>query len=216
MQSIIKVKMQNLLKYQTLVLVILLTTSCLVAFKPTQKSKNNKTQSFNIVVYYDTTAFAKAKDTILHLPKNQLQWTDFKAPPVMTEQSVAKSSVGFKYDADIAQSDEAITIRVSVSAFFIKTKSWKKPADANNYILQHEQRHFDLARYGAQLFASAIATKKMNLNNFDKTLQNTYSEAWQQYVKLQQQYDQDSNHSINEPQQLMWNTNIDNYLKLCR
>jgi hypothetical protein len=206
--------MQNKRIVNLFVLIILLCTSCLVAFKPSNKTSAPQ-QSFNIIVQYDTVAFAKAKDTILYKPQNRLIWADFKAQPKTNEVSVANSSVGFKYDASIAQNNDNITVTVYVSAFFIKTKSWKKEASANGYILQHEQRHFDLARYGSQLFANEIATKKMDINNFNETLQNAYTIAWKQYIGLQQQYDKESNHSINEAQQNQWNEKIDSYLKLC-
>jgi hypothetical protein len=207
--------MQSKLFVNLLALIILLGTSCLVSFKP-NNNKATLEQTFNLIVRYDTLAFSKAKDTILYKPNTQLSWSDFKAKPQLEKISVANSSVGFKYDANIEQTNENITVNVYVSAFFIKTQSWKKEASATTYILNHEQRHFDLARYGAQLLANEIASKKMNINNFNETLQTAYNTVWKQYSSLQQQYDTEANHSINEEKQTQWNQTVDSYLKLCK
>ncbi len=210
--------MQSTILLKLFTCLIVATSSCYTANKNYTKTITESTANpkFQIIVQYDTLAFAIATDTILYKPNNKLIWSDFKAAPILTSESVANSSVGFKYAAAIVQTDNSISVTVFVSTFFVKTKSWKKQNSATSYILQHEQRHFDIARYGVQLFANAIAGKKMDIKNFNKILQTTYAETWQNYLKLQNQYDTETNHSINKTQQELWNTKINNYLAMCK
>jgi hypothetical protein len=181
----------------------------LTAFSPKQKERD----AVILNVEYDTTAFKNSADTILYKNNNLLTWTDFKDKPKDNESTVANSAIGFKYNAGIKTSGKQITITVTTSSFFVRSKSWGKTAHKNAYILRHEQYHFNLARYGAELFKRNLLKENINRNNFNSKIDKAYYQAWNAYLKLQQQYDKDSNHSINKPQQALWETKIDGLLQ---
>jgi hypothetical protein len=170
---------------------------------------------YDFKITYDTTKFSATSDTILYKPNTKINWTDFKGKPKPDLNVVAISNVGFKYDANIVQTDEKITVNIIIGSFFIKNKSWKL-ANVNEYILQHEQLHFDLARVGAQLLQENLSKRKINKDNFDTELQNAYNESWETYRKLQSNYDLETNHSLNETKQKEWTTKINTMISLCK
>ncbi len=186
-----------------LVLISLITACSLpMPFKSTSKEKD-----YAINVKYDTLMAKNSKDTITFLTSTKLNWNDFKGKPKAELNVAAISNVGFKYDADIAETNNTITINIKVASFFIRSKSWKLNT-ATDYILEHEQLHFDIARVAADLFIKNIRRRKMNIDNFDTQLAAAYNEAWSEFSTLQRNYDSESNHSINKAQQEQWHTKV--------
>ena len=82
-----------------------------------------------------------------------------------------------------------------------------------DYLLNHEQRHFDLAESGAREFRKKLKQARFTPENFQKEVQNITREIDEKYKKLQQQYDKESDHSRNEEKQNEWNQKIDSMLK---
>lgn len=195
---------------------LILLFSAIIVFFVGSSFKPKKRATFNVNIAYDTTAFFNSKDTILHLPKSTLQWVDFKGKPDNQSHTVANSAVGFKFTAGIQSQDKNTTVHLKISSFFVRSKSWGKTKNLNNYILLHEQKHFDLARYGAELFRRNLLQQKMNASNASNFINKAYDDAWNTYLTLQAQYDKETNHSINTAQQEIWNKKIDSLLLECK
>ncbi len=195
------------------------TTISVIAFAviiytlPAFTPKPSEHDAVILNVEYDTTAFKNSTDTILYKNNTTLNWSDFKDKPKDNESTVANSAIGFKYNAGIKTSGRQTIITVTTSSFFVRSKSWGKTAHKNAYILKHEQYHFNLARYGAELFKQNLLKEKITYNNFNSKINKAYYQAWNAYLKLQQQYDKESNHSINKPQQALWEAKIDGLLQ---
>jgi hypothetical protein len=195
---------------------ILIVTLIVTSFFFFSSFVKKEKKSITMQVVYDSTAFAKSKDTVLYSLQKKLSWLDFKTTPPLNVNTVANSSVGFKFNAGIRNKNDDIVVIVKISSFFIRSKSWGKDKNKTDYILKHEQKHFDLSRYGAELFRRSIALQKLTENNINQCLQNAYSESWNTYVQLQAQYDKETNHSINKAKQEIWNIKIDSLLRECK
>jgi Bacterial protein of unknown function (DUF922) len=170
--------------------------------------------TITVTVVYDTTKFSTT-DTITYTNKTALQWTDFTATaPVKmnNENTVANSGVGFKFSASIQKSGNYINIGIRVSSFFIKPKSWVLSDSKTAHILNHEQRHFDIARYGAELLRQNFLKAKFNAKNINLVMTNIYNATWNTYLSIQGQYDRETNHSINKTQQQIWDKKIADWL----
>ncbi len=178
---------------------------CNTAFVPTPKK-------VIVNVVYDSTAYKSTSDTIIHLPTTNLTWGSFLASPKPNTGTVANSAVGFKFTAGITSNSQLTTVNIYISAFFIKSKSWGIEKNKTPYILNHEQQHFNIARYGAELLKRNIESQKYTDKNISENLNKAYGIAWTAYLKLQDQYDTESNHSIIKPKQEQWGTKIKNML----
>jgi hypothetical protein len=192
--------------------IIILITLVGYVFSAFTLPKEHSSNVVSINIVYDTTAFKNSTDTILFKNNAALTWDDFKDRPKDNESTVANSAIGFKYNANIKTMGKNVIINISTSSFFVRSKSWGKIDHKNAYILKHEQYHFNLARYGAELFKRNLLKEKMTHKNFNTKINKAYYDAWNVYLKLQQQYDKDSNHSINRAQQALWENKIDGLL----
>ncbi len=95
-----------------------------------------------------------------------------------------------------------------VKTMFDKSKSWKNTN--SEYILNHEQRHFDLGEVYARKFRKYLFD---SVNTFNAAAQNKMFNLFlEEDNEVQRQYDSVSNHSINQNGQLEWNIRIDSLL----
>jgi hypothetical protein len=100
-----------------------------------------------------------------------------------------------------------------VYTFFTKHDSWKKPDVNSAYHLLHEQHHFDITRIGAQNFLTMVQKAHFTKDNYTELLSSLFDEAHEQTTAMQKQYDNETNHSINELKQVEWNDKISSQMQ---
>jgi len=140
------------------------------------------------------------QDTINWRPGYTLTWNDFKAAPIASSQhwALTHSVISYTYTYSGA------ILHAQVSCYFDKNLSWKKP-QADDALMAHERGHFDIAEIFAKKLQQAFdAYKITNFNTIDKDLKNIFDTIMRQVDAMQQQYDQETQHSINKPQQQAW------------
>jgi hypothetical protein len=151
-------------------------------------------------------------DTIYYAADRPLTWADFQS-------NVANS----KYDADVFPSigyDEQlevnksiINIRIDLKAFLPKSACWVKNGSRNDYTLNHEQRHFDIAKISAERFKQKLKAENLPVGNYDGYINVDYLDAYREMNALQKQYDDETRHGSNQYEQQKWNDKIDSLLR---
>ena len=149
-----------------------------------------------------------SSDTIYHDVKKRLAWTDFKGVPDTKHYGGAVTASGYAFDADIKIEGKIIYLNVGVYVFFNKSQSWKKPTINSDYHLLHEQTHFDITRLGAENFIKELVASKFTKDNYSKVLDSVFDKTYNENFALQEQYDRETQHSINRQVQLKWNEKI--------
>ena len=73
--------------------------------------------------------------------------------------------------------------------------------------MQHEQLHFDITELYARLFRKRLAENIKSTGDLSKIsgISNTIMKEWQEE---QDDYDKETNHSMNEKKQAEWNLNL--------
>jgi hypothetical protein len=104
-------------------------------------------------------------------------------------------------------------VESDVVCCFIKSKSWVKEEAKTDYLLNHEQRHFDIAEAGAREFRKNLKAAHFTSENFQNEVQKITREIDEKYKKIQAEYDKETNHSRIEEKQKEWNSKIDSMLK---
>jgi hypothetical protein len=203
--------MQTKQKMKRIITLCVLSYTMVLLFSFTHHKKT----TVNVRVIYDSTAFQDGSDTITYKSKTTLTWDDFKGNVPPKSNAAANSAVGFRFDVKVDGDRESIDLNVTVAAFFVKSKSWTKSQHTTDYILKHEQGHFDLARVGVQLLKKYVEQQKFTKNNYNRLLEAAYEKAWNEYIQLQEDYDDKTNHSINQEAQKKWNKKIEQLLLLC-
>lgn len=136
----------------------------------------------------------------------KLTWADFRGKPDKNSDAVALTASGITFGYSYRQqkgSGEIISFTTEVNAYFYPKMSWYHRDRANNYILAHEQLHFDLTELYVRKFRKAVKdlpiTKsiKSDLKKLQKEINSALSEA-------QNKYDFETNHSIIPDAQQKW------------
>ncbi|MBS1600300.1 MAG: DUF922 domain-containing protein [Bacteroidetes bacterium] len=128
----------------------------------------------------------------------KLNWNDFKAEPRKGDGAAALTSTNIKIDCEYHNNEAVYHIRCS----FDKNKSWGRVK--NDYILSHEQAHFDIAEIYARKLNRSLKSYKPDENNFSQDVNKIYEKLMQEYYKRQEEYDKETNFSINKIKQEEW------------
>jgi predicted secreted Zn-dependent protease len=137
----------------------------------------------------------------------KLSWDDYKAEPDTASDAVASTttylSVEYTFMTD--------GFRFKIESNFSKTQSWA--LKKTNYILKHEQGHFDIAEIYARKLYREMQQYKFNKKTYKNDLNKIYRDILEEKTKMQDDYDKETNHSINEEKQREWLKRINKMLK---
>ena len=154
-----------------------------------------------------------SSDTIYYDINKRLTWKDFQGVPDTKHYGGAVTASGYAFDADIKMEGKVIYLNIGVYVFFTKNLSWKKPTINSDYHLLHEQLHFDITRLGAESFINQLVKSKFTKDNYNQLLDSVFDKSYAENIVLQDQYDRETQHSINRQVQLKWNEKIAGEMK---
>lgn len=147
------------------------------------------------------------KDYIYWSDDYKLVWNDFDELPHRYSEHAAYSVVGYESRFDMNEKRFKAVIRT----YFDRNESWSK--SWVSILLSHEQGHFDLAEiYGRKFRKRVKEAMKAGEISVEK-FQQMSDEAIQQLEEAQQEYDEDTNYSMDYRAQLQWNERIQEELK---
>lgn len=135
-------------------------------------------------------------------PSRKLTWNDFQAKPDGQSSDAALTSSAIT--VDFAYRNQQLTH--SITCRFNKLKSWVRLK--NDYILKHEQGHFDLAEGFARELHKELLAYTFNKRTFNEDIQKIYNGVMQRHQQEQELYDSQSNHSLDTAMQRVWNAKI--------
>jgi len=149
-------------------------------------------------------------NTLIWRDNSKLVWDDFKGVPSTSSHYSAESVVTINCEFYYAN-DTALDVRVH--CVFKKNLSWVKPNHMSNYLLKHEQGHFDI---GA-IYAKQLRIKMRFLNQYNyihqknvvgSLVMNHYQNTMADLAAFQHTYDSSTNYSQDVYQQELWNNSI--------
>ena len=170
-------------------------------------------QKVLVNVFVEDRVAKPTSDTIYYDVNKRLTWKDFKGAPDTKHFGGAVTASGYAFDADIKMEGKIIYLNIGVYVFFNKGQSWKKPSINSDYHLLHEQVHFDITRLGAESFIKQLVNSKFTKDNYNQVLDAVFDKSYNENIALQEQYDRETQHSINRPVQLKWNDKIAEEIK---
>jgi hypothetical protein len=148
----------------------------------------------------------KNEDYITWNSDKKLSWDDFKmdSPSSTRDAALTTTFVGFSY----SRTRDIITFDIECK--FQKSRSWGRLK--TDYILNHEQGHFDIAEIFARKLNKEI-TLFLAKSKQHEELNKIYTKVMNEKRDTQQQYDDETNHSINKTQQAAWDKKIEEMLE---
>ncbi len=147
-------------------------------------------------------------DTLYYQKNKDLKWSDFRGEEITGSGHAALTSSGFGFNASVNYTEQKGNLKVNVFCYFLPVYSWYQPKSKNEYILSHEQLHFDISYIGACYFIKNIQHAEFTVNNYSALLRKIYAESYDYMNGLQDQYDRDSNNGIDKLEQAKWSAKI--------
>jgi hypothetical protein len=137
----------------------------------------------------------------------RLDWSDYKGKPDPNSDAAASTAtyLGIEYNVK----NENISYKVS--CYFSKNKSWGLAK--TEYILSHEQGHFDIAEVFARKLNKRMKEYKLRRNTYKDDLEKIYNSILDEKERTQNLYDQETNYSRNKEQQAKWLKKIEKMLE---
>ena len=128
----------------------------------------------------------------------KLTWDDFKAAPLKMGSTAAMTTthLGFSYNV----SNGKITFKIDCQ--FEKNKSWGLVK--NDWILKHEQGHFDITEIFARKLHKELLDYKFSRRTFRQDVNDIYDRIVKEKENFQFAYDGLTDHSRNKTVQKEW------------
>ena len=163
-----------------------ITTTCLIA-------------SFFLLPLFSTAQTAGRNEELISWnASKKLTWNDYKASPNPSSDAAASTTTYLTISYNISSTD----FNYKIESRFSRTRSWglhKTP-----YILSHEQGHFDIAEIFARKLHKKMIDYRFDKKDYEKDLKKIYQDILDEKRKMQDDYDKETNHSINKEKQEEW------------
>ncbi len=137
----------------------------------------------------------------------KLTWADYQgaAKPGSDVAASTATYLGIEYSFN----SKGFGYKITCS--FSKNKSWG--LHKTDYILAHEQGHFDIAEIFARKLNREMSAYKFDKDNFKEDLKNIYQRITTEKENMQNDYDRETNHSILKEKQMEWLKKISQLLE---
>jgi hypothetical protein len=163
---------------------------------------------FLLLVAVPGFCFAQDKDEemIEWNASRRLTWSDYKGSPDPASDAAASTTtyLGIQYKMDEKGFSYKIQCRFSL------TRSWGR--NKTDFILKHEQGHFDIAEIFARKLNKKMSEYQFNKATYKTDLKSIYDGITKGKETLQDLYDSETDHSRKKQQQLEWSEKIEKML----
>lgn len=169
-----------------------------------------------LALFFILDATAQDKPERIFWEETKLTWNDFKAKPNSDSPFQANTNAGLSYSWGLRNENGKIELKYEVLSFFNPNSSWVVPrSKSSEYLLQHEQLHFDITELHARKLRKQLAELKIDQLGKDpkSTLNKLYEVIEKERAAMQLKYDKESNHSLNKEGEAKWQNFVKKELK---
>jgi len=154
----------------------------------------------------DSTLRAESQEMIPWELDKRLVWDDFLCEPKVGSDAVASTSTSLGIAYQLSNGE----LRYHITCYFNKEKSWGLMK--TDYILAHEQGHFDITEIFARKLNEALQNYKFSKRNYKRDIGQIYQSIVSEKEEFQKTYDSESDHSRNKKTQYDWLERIEKLL----
>jgi FtsZ-binding cell division protein ZapB len=146
------------------------------------------------------------KNGIVWSPDDKLEWSDFKMKAEADSRHAALSHCGMT----MAMSHDETEMTFKIKALFDPAQSWVKSDEPSDYLLAHEQLHFDIYERYVRELRKALKTIEFggDIKAIPEQVQALYQSVNDRLNQAQEDYDRETKHSLDKEAQLEWNERI--------
>jgi hypothetical protein len=142
-----------------------------------------------------------------------LTWDDFKGVP-QDERYTAYTHYSIRYSYRVLPSPaQDLELEFEGYCELDHQKSWvnKKSPGFLPYekkLLEHEQGHYDICFIELNELLFQFKNNSYTLSNYESKIETIFNDTHIKYKKMQEDYDRETAHSLNQVAQAKWNLNI--------
>jgi hypothetical protein len=149
------------------------------------------------------------EDVITWNKDRKLTWNDYRGKP---KPRFAAASTVYSLGRNIYEENGQVIARLE--AYFYCKDSWKKDDWISDEVLSHEQKHFDIVElYARKLRKQAQGFTCTGLKEAEYKIDSLYNILNKAMDVYQDQYDDETDGSMNGDEQRRWIRKIDRELK---
>lgn len=138
--------------------------------------------------------------------RRDLRWADFEprrqAPPGVPSKAVTFS--GYTYTSTWRDG----AMHFCVWGWINKSKSWRVEGAETDYLLAHEQGHFDINEINVRRLRRDISVYPFTSANLNRAMDSLTKAMQATRQREQELYDEETDHSKNKPKQERWDAHI--------
>jgi hypothetical protein len=153
-------------------------------------------------------------DTVFYSLNRPITWSDFRATPRRGSRYAAEINPNFSYQGQSRVMNGVVELTLVFKTFMVKSGSWVTAPALNEYALNHEQRHFDITRIITERFKNKLNPDSLSIEDYNSNVQYHFLESYREMSRMQELYDEETNHGINRAAQERWNARIDADLRM--
>ncbi|MDR9457259.1 MAG: DUF922 domain-containing protein [Salegentibacter sp.] len=133
----------------------------------------------------------------------KLTWADFKGTPKQGVAYEANTNSGISFSWNYSTESGQPVLRYEVVTNFFPQLSWVKEHEEDEYLLGHEQLHFDISELHARKLRKAIDEYETG-RNIRRDLNRLYEGIEKDRVEMQKLFDAETVHSTNKEAEAGW------------
>ena len=141
--------------------------------------------------------------------EDQLTWNNFKMKAPNDHFAAALSAIQYYMAVELVGNN----LEIQIENALLPKKSWVRKDSKNDYILNHEQVHFDIMEVYVRKFRAEMKTQKLTSKNAELILKRLYKKYNELSSDAEHRYDEETNHSLKKVQQAQWNEKVSKELK---
>jgi hypothetical protein len=154
--------------------------------------------------------FSQDTTKMLLWSDKRLEWSNFSEDNSYEKYGNYYSKLHWEYLLYFNKLDSIDNqIQIFIGAFIVPNLCWVSKHAVGNYdVLRHEQLHFDIAELFARKFRYDLLQRQIALKKYKKVINKLKNSYYFDLTKMQQYYDDDTNHGTDTKRQVWWQTNI--------
>lgn len=132
-----------------------------------------------------------------------LTWEDFRATPEESNRWSANTNSGISYSWSYSTASGEPVLIHEVFSNFYPNHSWVKKVRDKEYLLAHEQLHFDISEIHARKLRKALSNYEAS-ESIKKDLKKIYKNVEAERVAMQKKFDAETAHSEDRQAEYRW------------
>lgn len=152
-------------------------------------------------------------DTVYYNANKPISYKDFKDRPNVASRFNATIFTSLALEGAPFVQEGTIVLPLEIKVYMLPGSSWIKSGGQSEYTLNHEQRHFDVTKMVGNRLSEKLKHMDLNPDNYEGLVNDAFLDAFREMNRLQEIYDGQTRHGLDQAAQTRWNTILDQALE---